>query len=614
MICPGTHEWYEMERGSLPREEAERLRRHLAECPACRARAENTRDVAAALENLVGCTRVELPAEAGEAVLRRGRVHSLIGRRYRRPLVVRLQRSRWVRRGLPLAAAVAGAALILIGLQISGGLDTTPRGALDRLVSQSGEAAGVKDIRRLEPLVRAAVSEEIARAQPSPDQVADLLLASYIGRRPREDRQVADFRFLVASAWARHHQRVAAGGGPRAGAVLSRLCESMAVRPMLASVLLPQAALAGADAAGADPMTIAKRHVLDGDYAGALAALPPAEYAPVLKAWCLESLGRSGEAAQVLAGAEGALSLVLRADLALAGQDVAGALRHYEMLAAGSDRYWFAAGYLCRYELADARAAGVRFQQVRDADLRDFVSRNFQGELVAAAWPAPDSLFAMDFDSWDLGAPTEMALVRTRGGEFRVVDSSRGKALEQDEVDAQGAEFLVGDADWSDYTLRLDVRVLASRGDWRLGAAAYRRADGTGYVLALGPGRLGLVKQLVAREGDRRSAAGPPQRMLLAPEQAQMGLDEPLVQGWWYTVQVRVQHVAGGVSVAGKMWRTDAPEPLAPQVVWTDTGQVGGGPLVGGLAGVQISGAKVQIDNVDITRNEAPRDPFSRLR
>ena len=90
MECPRTHEWYELERGDLAREHAERLRRHIAECPSCRHRADGTRGVAAALENLAGCTRDELSEEACEAVLRRGRVHGLVGKGYRRPLSVRL--------------------------------------------------------------------------------------------------------------------------------------------------------------------------------------------------------------------------------------------------------------------------------------------------------------------------------------------------------------------------------------------------------------------------------------------------------------------------------------------------------------------------------------------
>jgi hypothetical protein len=593
-----------MERGSLPREDAERLRRHLAQCASCRADADATRDVAAGLETIAGGTRAELSEEAGESVLRRGRVHGLVGRRYKAPLVIRLQRSRWVRRGVPLAAAVAGAILIIVGLQVRGRQDVTPRGALERLVRESNQVAQVKDLRRLVPLVRAAVSEEIAEPQPSPDHVADLLLASYIGERPRENRQVDDFRFLVASAWARHHGQPAGAMGPRAA------------WPMLASVLLAQLLPAAAAAASPaeDPLTIAKGHVLAGRYAEALAALPSGEYAPVLKAWCLESLGRSADASRVLAGVEGAMTLVLRADLAVAAQDVAGALREYEMLAAGSDRYWFAAGYLCRYELGDARAAGVRFRQVRDLDFRDYVLRHFGAELAAARDDPPERLFAVDFDSWDLGEPTEMGLVRVRGGEFHIVDVPRGKALEQDELDSHGAEFLAGEADWSDYTLQFDVKLLASRGDYALGAAAYRRADQTGYVLELSPGRLRLVKQLAARREDRKTAAGSPRRMLLEPEQGQIRLDEPPACGWWYTLKIRVQHVPGGASVTGKFWRTDTAEPLAPQVAWTDNGQVGVEPLIGGVAGVQISGAKVQIDNFIITRNEAPKDRFADLR
>ena len=600
MDCPRTHEWYELERGDLSREHAERLRRHVAECPSCRARAEGTRSVAAALETLVGRTRDELSEEAGEAVLRRGRVHGLVGRGYRRSFAVRLMRSRWVRRGVPLVASAAGLVLIIVGLRLTNtSVDLTPRGALERLVQGSSEVTKAADLRPLAPLVRAAVTEEMARPKPSAQQVADLLLAAYIGRRPHEDRQVNDFRFLVAGVWARRHEQPSTASALRPA------------WPMLASVVLTPAVLPGV-ASAADPLAVTKDRLLAGDYAGALKALPVTEEAPVLRAWCLESLGRPAEAAGVLAAAQGSLTMVLRADLALSGQDVAESLRQYEILAAGDDRYWFAAGYLCRYELADAREAGLRFQRIRDPNLRDYASRTFQGELAAAVSRGPERLFAADFDNWDLGAPTEMTLVRVHGGEFRVVDTGRGRALEQDEIDYRGAEFLVGEDDWSDYTLQFDVRVLECQGNYALGAVAYRRADQTGYVLELLPGRLRLVKQLVALEAAKKKGSGLPERMRLEPVQAEISLDEPLARGWSYTMKIRVQHVPGGVSIAGKFWRSDTEEPPTPQVVWTDSGGAGAGPLLCGVAGVQVSGARVQVDNFVITHNESIGDLLGR--
>ena len=602
MECPRTHEWYELERGDLSREHAERLRGHIAECFSCRHKADGTRGVAAALESLAGCTRDELSEDAGESVLRRGRVHGLVGKGYRQPLTVRLVRSRWVRLGLPLAVAAAGAVLIVIGLQFTASVDLTPRGALERLVQGSSQVTNASDLRRLAPLVRSAVSEEMARAQPSSDQVGDLLLASYISRRPREDRQVKDFRFLVTNIWSRRHEQA-----PVATA-------SRPAWPMLASVALTQAVMpvATAAAGAAGPVGVAKSRMLSGDYAGALAVLPPTEDVPVLRAWCLESLGRPAEAARVLVNAQGTLPMVLRADLALSGQDVAESLRQYEILAAGDDRYWFAAGYLCRYELADAHEAGVRFQRVRDENLRDYTSRTFRGELLAAGSGGPDRLFAADFDKWETGAPEEMMLVRVHGGEFRVVDLGRGKALEQNEISRRGAEFLVGEDDWSDYTLQFDVRVLESQGNYAIGAAAYRRADQTGYVLELSSGRVRLVKQLVALEAAKKPGSGLPERMRLEPVQAEVGLEEPPARGWWYTMKIRVQHVPGGVSIAGKFWRSDTEEPLTPQVVWTDSGGAGAGPLLGGVAGVQVSGARVQVDNFVITRNESVGDLLKR--
>ena len=155
--------------------------------------------------------------------------------------------------------------------------------------------------------------------------------------------------------------------------------------------------------------------------------------------------------------------------------------------------------------------------------------------------------------------------------------------------------------------------MLESRGDYDIGVTACRRADRTGYVLKLAPHRLGVVKQLPAKDGQGQPVAQSA-RLLLEPVQAQVRLDDVPAAQWWYTLKLRVQRVAGGVSVAGKVWRADRDEPLGWQVVWTDTGDGGVGPLVGGLAGCQVSGAKVQIDNFAVTRNEAPRDAFAALK
>jgi len=384
--------------------------------------------------------------------------------------------------------------------------------------------------------------------------------------------------------------------------------------PMIASILLagPSTASAstGPPMADADPLATAKRLILAGDYGSALAALPADASALPLRVWCLESLGRMSEAAQVLAQADSAsvavLLRLLRADMALELCDVAEAMRQYEALAAQQDRYWFTAGYLCRYELADARGAGQRFERVRDPRLAEYVQETFQAELAAVARKEPTPLLAENFDDYELGAPADWTTVLARGSEFHVVEVPHGKALRQDEVNLHSAEFLTGQTDWADYTLQVDVKVIASKGNYAVGAAAYRRADQTGYVLELTPSRLRLVKQFAAKDNPGKGRAGLVERLDLEPTQAQMALDQPPATGWWYTLKIRVQRTADGVSVAGKFWRTDAPEPLGWQVVWTDTGQGGVRPLSGGVAGLQINSARVLIDNLIITRNEVP--------
>jgi hypothetical protein len=599
MDCPRAHEWFEFQRGAASREDAERLRRHLAQCPDCRTLADEARDVAASLERLAGASRMDMSADGAEALFRRVRCRGLLGREPRQPLSVRLGRVRWIRPAVAAAVTVAAVLVVAIGLSLSTPEDVQPRGALQHLVRAAHGIHRAESLRRLAPAARAAVTEELARPDPSTVQVSDLLMVAYICARPREDRQARDVDFLLAGIWKRHRPT------PVAGVVL--------VDEPAWPTLLPRAVadsvagdLLGSPAAAADPLVVARAHLLAGDYRDALRALPSDGRGAVLRAWCLESLGRPGEGLQALADAEAlddaGLARVMKANLALAAQDVAEALRQYETLASENDRYWFPAGYLCRYELRDAGGAGWRFAQVKDAPLAAYVSQEFKGELAAVRLAGPTPLFAEDFEEYELGHPADWALVMTRGGEFSVVDVPGGRALSQDEVRYQGAEFLCGGPDWNDYTLKVDFKVMATQGEYAVGAAVYRHSDDSGYVLEASPGRLRIIKQFASRERSS-SRKGPYERLLLEPVQAQMRLDQPPAEGWWYTLKVRVQKVDGGVNVAGKMWRSEMAEPLGWQVVWTDTGQAGLGTLSGGAAGVQISKARVLVDNLSVTRN-----------
>jgi hypothetical protein len=320
-------------------------------------------------------------------------------------------------------------------------------------------------------------------------------------------------------------------------------------------------------------------------------------------------MGRSDEAAQLLAdgeaGPQAAMARALAMDLALRRDDLVEAIRRCEQLAADQDRYWFAAGYLVRYELGDPRGAGLRFRRLADPRFAAYVAREFAAELQ---WTEhrPVPLMAEDFEQYDLGTPSQWALVRARGGEFRIVEEAGGRALEQDEVNLVGAELLTGNPQWSDYAFQVDVQVVQTGGDYRIGAAACRGPDDSGYVLELSSRRLRLLKQFAAADRSAGSAAVRRQRLALEPMQATHVLEEPPAVGWWYTLKIRVQRVDGGVSVAGKVWRRDAREPLAWQVAWTDTGRAGGPPLRGGVAGVQISGARVRVDNLVVLKDETP--------
>ena len=606
MECPGSHEWYELARGTATREDGERLREHLGACDVCRGEADALADVAASLERLADATRIDVPEEAAESVSRRARVHGLLGRSPRRSWALRLQdphsRVRWLRWAVP-AAVAAALVLLVASVRPSRPVSPVPAGSLRLLADGASKAAGPGDLTALAPLARAAVAEELAQAQPSLDQVGDLVLVAYITQRAREARQAADVRFLLEGAVARR-----GAAAPRAA--LRRPW------PMLASV---SAAAEGLPAAGGadDPLAAAKALVLQGEYGEALTSLPEDGAGKVLKVWCLEALGRRADAALELgsadaAGADGPTVRLLRADLAMQDRNVAEAMHQYEALAGERSRFWFGAGYLCRYELGDLRGAGQRFAHVRDPRLAGYVSRTFPAEL-AAAQRGPTPLKFDDFESYDLGPPRNWAVVRMRGGEFRVVESGGGKAVEVDELDTPGSEVLTGSADWSDYTFQMDVKVVAARANYLIGALVYRRADQTGYVLELTPHRLRLLKQFAAREDGGKGA--PAERLAVEPTLAQVPLDAPPAEGWWYTLKVRVQRVdAGSVALAGKMWRTDTDEPLAWQVIWTDTGQGDLAPLAAGFAGFQIRGATVLVDNVTVTKNELPAPSYSASR
>ena len=588
--CPQAHQWFELERAAASRDEAERLRRHLAQCPECRAQADDIRAVAASLEQYAGQSRMDLSAEAEESLRRRIRVHGLLGRPQRAALALHRPQVAWIRRAFPVAAAVAAVVMVAVGIRLWKPTlpDTHPRGALERLAQSTRNISKAEELRPLAALARAAVSEEFSRTRPSLDQVADLALVSYITERPRENRQVSDVHFLVAGVLARRQPEV-----PRAA-------RTAAGWPMLGWV-----ALAQASRGAGSPLATAQKYILAGDYARALAALPADDSAAVLRAWCLRAQGKTAAAADVLAQSsvrDGDLARVLRADLALGCQDADEAMRQYGALALKSDRYWFAAGYVCLYERQDMRGAGLRFQRVRDPRLASHVARRFPEELAAAGEPEPRRFYAEDFQGHPLGPPQGWALVQTRGGEFRVVDVPQGKALRQEEINRRGAEFLCGAPDWANYTLQFDVKVLAAEADYGIGAAAYRRADGAGYVLQLAQERLRILKQPAVGAGGAGGAVGAP---VYESMEAEVDLPESILPNWWYTMKIRIQHTDIGVRVTGKVWRSDTPEPFGWNVVWTDTGQAGVGPLAGGAAGVRIDGARVLLDNISVTQNEA---------
>ncbi len=581
----------------LPPDRDRDLGRHLAECPDCRARAEEVREATASLRRLADATRMDLSADGAEALFRRARMGGLLGRKPRRSIGAWAGRTAWVRWGVPAAMAAAAILLIVFGLWTQAPQPVSPRGALERLVRAGLAAQWAGDLRPLGPLARAAVSQELAQPEPDEAQVADLLLVAYIAERPREDRQTRDVRFLLRGIWTRRPRTAAARG----------LSPWDRLRcPMLASTGLATAGLTQATAAGAAggraertpvgeeaPLAAAKRRVLDGEYAAAMDLLPSDGRGAVLKAWCLASLDRKAEAALVLAEADQVsgtpLARLLRADLMLGAGEVTEAVKEYEDLAERNNRCWFAAGYLYRYELRDGKSAGACFRRLQDGPLAEYVQEAFRTELAMTEVPAPEPLLAADFDAYDPGPmPANWALVRVKGGEFEVVAVPGGRAVSQ----GPGTEFVTGRSEWADYTMQVDVKVVEARDDYVVGAVAYRQTDQTGYRLELTPQRLQIVKQLGRPGSPSASLVGQTHRLVLPP-----------AEGWWYTLKVRVQQVGGGVNVAGKVWRTDTPEPLGWHVAWTDTGQADGGPLTGGRAGVRVRGARVLIDNLVVTRN-----------
>ncbi|MFO8014830.1 MAG: hypothetical protein R6X20_16160 [Phycisphaerae bacterium] len=587
MDCPSAHEWYEAARGMLPRDRDRDLGRHLGDCPDCRDRAEAVRETTASLQHLAEATRTDLSAEAAEALFRRARVRGLLGRPFRRSIGAWAGRTRWVRWGLPAAFAAAALFLVAVGIWSSMPHPVRPDGALEQLVRTGRDATWAEELRPLGPVARAAVSEELARPEPSVPQVADLLLIATIAERPRHDRQTRDVRFLLEQVRARRPVPDAAARAPRRGG------------PMLGSLALT--ANAAGEAAGRTltrevverPLAAAKRRLLAGDYEAALDLLPADGRGAVLRAWCLAVLGHRAEAALVLDEADGVsgtpLARLVRADLALGAGDVTEAVRHYEDLAAAEPRFWFAAGYLYRYELRDGRAAGECFHRLEEGPLAEYVRRTFETELAMAAGPDPEPLVAVDFDDYAVGPmPKNWTLVRVRGGEFEVVDVPVGRALSQ----GAGTEFVTGEPEWADYTVRLDVKVLEGDADFAVTAVACRGSEHTGYGLELSPQRLRIIKQIARPGAETAPLVGQTHRLVLPP-----------AEGWWYTLKIRVQHAEDGTTVAGKVWRSDTPEPLAWHVAWTDTGQPGVAPLDGGRAGVQVRGARVLVDNFRITRN-----------
>lgn len=594
MDCPRAHQWYELERGRATREEAEELRRHSGDCETCRREADEMRNVAAALERLAPATRADLSETGEESLRRRARVHGLLGRPLKAPLILRFGRWPAVRRALPLAAAAAAIVLFALVLgQMKSPEPDRPAGALERLAAAAGQAAGAEDLSALSPVARAAVAEELASADPAADRLTDLLLVAYIADRPKEDRQLRDVAFLVDGVRRRRKRPVSVA---RAGWMHPPACT------------VPLAV--GAVASDESGVPAARAAMLRGDYEAALAALPTDGSADPQRVWCLEMLGRSIEAAALVADLpdpeRSPMARALRAHLVLKQEkNVVEALAQYEALAEEDDRYWFAAGYLCRYELADMRGAGVRFSRIRDPRTAAYVAEEFATEL-AFARSEPRNVVLEDFEAYDLGEPRDWGLVETRGGQFRIVPVPGGNALQLDQVGRSGAEILTGSPFGENYVLSFDFVVLDPGGDYVLGAAVYRRKNHTGYVLELSPYRLRLVKQFASSARVGTGSHTRPERLVVAPLKAAARLREPFEAGTWHTMKLHVQQTDEGVALAGKVWPRSEDEPLDWEVVWTDAGQAGE-PLSGGLAGIQASRARVIVDNLAIARN-APSD------
>jgi tetratricopeptide (TPR) repeat protein len=587
-LCDQHHLLLDYAADRLTPERRAEVETHLEVCPDCRTGLAETRQLSADLARLQQDGATDMSEPRAKALLAEAR--AMLNAR-RDAVTFRLsnirqkarRRNRWalVRRML-IPAAVAAAvfvAITVVGRHVD--RQGEPVAAIRYLYADAGKILTVEDIVDLEPVARRALDEAMAEVHPDISQVANLQLVHYITLQARDPGQIDDIHFLLSLLQANERRN-------------STAAADRDIWDLLAG--LENRALA---ADGINWLDNVRRLLRADRYEDAYQYLVRRDLTRVhpLTVYAAVRAGRPAEAQQLLEAmvemehSDPRLIQLLWAELSLEQERYDLAIRHYITAAESDSRFWFQAAYLSKYELNDDVLAGELFERTGDLRVIAHITRRFKPDVRRARMANDNELLAEDFDDFPVGSvPGNWKLTPTHAGEYSIARVDESNILKLNELGYTGAKLYTGYPGWNNYTLSCDFKFLRRNKGADLQLAVYERG-----VNRYGLNLSGNVAQLIHKRYN--DTAG--------PADARTQLPKRVDAGQWWRVVVRVDNLSDRQTrISATVWQRGAPQPEAPQIVWTETSALGERPLQQGMVALRLTEAEVAFDNVHINAND----------
>jgi len=578
--------------GRLSADEAEQVRRHLADCTECRRDVAFGTALSDDLKRLEQATRYDLPDAAALGLLvRAARALSVRESETTRTSLAEMRRRAKRRRRTALLRRmlipVAAVVIVLLGLNLVGPyFKTRTPEAINYLYADARkviQARTVEGMTTLQPRALGALDEAIASPNPDVRRVANLQLIHYITLRATEPDQVDDIRFLLSMLQA--DERAAGTGQP-----------GLNTRTALAGL---QSTACAASPVGR--LDRAAALVRGGEYEKAFNllagddrpdALPLAAYAAI-RAGHLGEARESIDALDSLGGRNPWMATLLKAELAMLEERFSDATNYFVTAARSVNRLWFQAGYLCKYELGDEILAGQYFSRADDPRLAGYVAERFRSDVAVARQKV--AMIDEDYESYAVGRlPAQWKFIPTHPDEFLIAKVDGSRVLKQNEMGHRGGKLVSGFPAFHDYLMSCDFKVIRSEVDPQLDFLVYDRGK-SHYALELS-GSTARLQHKARRAG---------RAVIARPENAQVRLPSSIRDGQWWNMTVRVRNISETETEVTATVRLRSQDPTeARTFTWIDRGGEGAPPLRKGRVGFRVGGAEVAFDNLVVHADE----------